>query len=123
MDKKFKELVPGKEIRGCRVEFDNGGDSPTRARFCSEGCLNAVRWVARLHVGEGKEARVERVIELAECVSIFARFCAHSDSETRERCLDFAHQVFTSLSGKVPDATTLQAVFTRRIEADLALPI
>ncbi len=115
-DKRFKEVVPGKEIRGCRIEFDNQGDAPTRARFCREDCLNVVQWVARLHLGEGKNTRLEKILGLSDCLAIFAKFCAHTDSGTREKCMRFADDVFSCLAGKVPDATTLQAIYTRRVE-------
>lgn len=114
LDKRFREMVPGKEVRGCRVDFDNQGSSPTRARFCSAKALNIVEWVSRLHVGEGKDNRRERLLSLNDTLIMMSAYADRCDTKEKEKCIEFVSVLFESLLDVVPDASTLQAVYTNR---------
>lgn len=52
-NRKFAAMIPGKEVRGSRVELDNLNYSK-RSSDSSCGAINERIWSARLHVGEGK---------------------------------------------------------------------
>lgn len=49
-DRRFAMMIPGKEVRGCRAEFDNRGTPRSSAG-------QAIRWRGMLHVGEGASRR------------------------------------------------------------------
>jgi DNA (cytosine-5)-methyltransferase 1 len=118
LDKRCRELVPGKEIRGCRVELDNEGSAPSRARLCGVRCLNIVQWVTRLHVGEGGHARDQVVVGLEDWIRLFQAIRTSARPSLLSLCANFADQITESLVGFVPDATTLQAAYSRRSEVD-----
>jgi DNA (cytosine-5)-methyltransferase 1 len=110
LDKSFKQLVPGKEVRGCRVELDNLGKSPSFAVGTVQH-RNLVEWVARLHVGEGKHLKKDQGFTLDEALWELAGYCEERGTEALH---EFLQDVELTLCGFVPDATSLQAVWTRR---------
>lgn len=109
--KKYRQSIPGKEVRGCRADFDNQGE-PGHAILMAEGCRNVVSWAARLHVGEGRGKMQQRAFSPHEAMVLLSGFCRDNDSIKR-------FQGFVAdLEGTIPklaaDATTLQAVLTGR---------
>ncbi len=113
LDKRFRQMIPGKEVRGCRVEFDNQGEEPTQAIDLPEGTRNLVRWVSRLYVGEGKANLRSRVFSFEEAVSeMIGAFDANLCSLGRFKA--FLGESYEELLEICCDATTLQAVRARR---------
>lgn len=113
LNKRCREIVPGKEIRGCRVEFDNQGSIPTRARFCGQKCLNIVQWVSRLHLGEGRNAKVV-LLGIEDWLKLFTGFEKSFHPSLLPICSKFISEITKTLVNFVPDASTLQAAYTRR---------
>lgn len=72
-DRRFAQMVPGKEVRGCRAELDNRG---------IPGDNEVVRWRGMLHVGEGS-ARLE--METDTDVALRALHAFADNGEVRER--------------------------------------
>ena len=109
--RKFAELVPGKEVRGCRVELDNSGPSLSKAQLI--GGQHAAEWCARLYVGEGKNSLKTATFNFEEAVNEVADYCASArDVSAKFRLM--LERAETKLAGKVPDATTLQGVWAKR---------
>ncbi len=119
INRKFRELVPGKEVRGCRVDFDNQGDNPEQAPFCSPAQNHLVEWVARLYVGEGKANTKIKAFTLEEAVSVLANYPRSTESDEYELSIQLLNQLEERLIGEVCDATTLQAVWSMRSRAAL----
>lgn len=111
LGRRFKRMVPGKEVRGCRVDFDNVGDEPTRAVLFPPDCRNLVEWTARLHVGEGKAAMRQRPFRISDALWEFAGFCLVGGERARSHAVQFLDDANERLAGTLPDATTLQAVW------------
>lgn len=102
-NRRFVELVPGKEVRGCRAEFDNLGRGTAAA---------GQEWAAHLVVGEGQRTERERVSTPAAIEQLLPH-CA--TREGLERVTRFIVALNETLTGDTPDASTLQA---RWIEAE-----
>ena len=114
VDRKFQRMIPGKEVRGCRVDLDNQGNCPTKAIFTSEN--NLVEWVARLHVGEGKKNHKEKILTTFEALWEFSGYCGNKkESSEFKICVEFLEDAYRKLAGNLCDATTLQAIWTRRL--------
>jgi hypothetical protein len=107
-------MVPGKEVRGCRVDFDNLGEAPRQAVMLPPACRNLVEWAARLHVGEGKRTMRQRAFSLAEAVWELAGHCLAGGEPARQRVHRLLDDAYRELGGNVPDATTLQAAWAGR---------
>ena len=116
--RKFKELVPGKEVRGCRAQLDNLGEHPAPAQFCSASTLHIVEWVSRLHTGEGKKNMQERVFSVEDALQETIGYCA--SQEKYQQILDFISEIEQTLPGKLPDATTLQARWNGTLSSGLS---
>lgn len=112
--RKFREQVPGKEVRGCRVELDNLGDHPRPAQFCSPPQKHIVEWVARLYVGEGKANMKTQVFSIEEAISILADYPKGQDPKEYQLCIKYLDRLQESLAGEVSDATTLQAAWAEK---------
>ncbi len=110
--RKFAELVPGKEVRGCRVELVNQGSSPGYIPCVIGKHLHSVQWCARLYVGEGRQMASIQVGMNAALKEFAAFFLA--SPENYERTLQFLRDAEQSLPTRLPDASTLQAVWTNR---------
>jgi len=102
-DRVFRRMIPGKEVRGCRVDFDN------------QGGASRVEWAARLYVGEGKGVMRQRAFTLEEAVWEFGGFCL-SGGPGKGRASRFLDDAASELVGGVPAAGTLQEVWTGRRE-------
>jgi DNA (cytosine-5)-methyltransferase 1 len=72
-DRRFSQMIPGKEVRGCRAELDNRG-IPASGEI--------VRWRGMLHVGEGS-ARLE--METDPDVALRALHAFADNAEVLER--------------------------------------
>lgn len=119
LDKAFRQTIPGKEIRGCRVELDNRGAEPSQAVLMPAGCRNLVRWAARLHVGEGKAKMRDEVFSTEHAVEVLSTYCLGSATNRLTQVESFLKELETVLPPVVCDATTLQAVWTRRAKGPL----
>jgi len=111
LDRKFREFVPGKEIRGCRVDLDNRGDFAQPPGGTRPTTPHIFSWFARLYVGEGKAMR-RAAIEVPEAIQEALGFCSTAANTTR--LLAFAKDLDESLREKLPDATSLQGAWTNR---------
>jgi DNA (cytosine-5)-methyltransferase 1 len=105
--RKFRELVPGKEVRGCRAQLDNLGEHPAPAQFRGASTLHTVEWVSRLHMGEGKKNMREKIFSVDDALQETIGYCASRDKY--EQILGFISEIERMLPGNLPDATTLQA--------------
>ena len=109
--KRFIRIVPSKEVRGSRVDFDNRA-----AMLCPHPIfhtLHPVGWAARLHLGEGRATKREKELDVDEAVGLLAGYgCVKSSAQ--ERLAAFARELDKELVPLVPDASTLQAIYTRR---------
>jgi DNA (cytosine-5)-methyltransferase 1 len=110
----FRRMIPGKEVRGCRVDLDNQGAQPRTALLTRPERTHLVEWVTRLYVGEGKGAMRQRTFTLQEALQEFSGFCLTGGSDRWRQALRFLDEAFTQLAGKVCDATTLQGVWSAR---------
>jgi DNA (cytosine-5)-methyltransferase 1 len=115
LQRRFCELVPGKEVRGCRVELDNCGPNPVKAQLV--GKPHPVEWCSRLFLGEGTASLKTRALTVEEVLSEISGHCCNAPSfhRTFRQLLQRAEKV---LVGKIPDATTVQAVWARKTKAD-----
>ena len=102
-------MVPGKEVRGSRVDFDNQGTE--KAHHPLYDCPHVVQWTARLHLGEGVAEKREVVLSVAKGFELLQPYLAQK-SEVVNRLKALAQRLDVELPGIVPDATTLQAVYT-----------
>lgn len=75
-DRKFAQMIPGKEVRGCRAELDNRGvpSNPDEV----------VRWRAMLHVGEGSTRR-ELEVDVSTALTALSAF---ADLVAENHCVD-----------------------------------
>jgi DNA (cytosine-5)-methyltransferase 1 len=106
LSRRFRESVPGKEIRGCRVDLDNQGTDIRQAPLAPVGALHICQWVARLCVGEGK-IRQQRPISIEEALKELVGF--YDSDLHRQVVTKFLRETSNELDSKLPDATTLQA--------------
>jgi DNA (cytosine-5)-methyltransferase 1 len=111
LDRRFRRMVPGKEVRGCRVDLDNTGDHPRQAVLRPAGSMNLVEWTACLYVGEGKAVMRQRPFTAEEALWEFSGRCLAAALLVRQAALRFLEDAYDVLAGNVPDATTLQAVW------------
>ena len=117
--RKFGELVPGKEVRGCRVEFDNSGsDKPIAAQWINANHL--LSWKSRLYVGEGSKFLKTETFSLDAALDEVAPHCA-ANAEIAKHFDAMLRDAEKRLTGWVPDASTLQAAWSGRC-ADLVGP-
>lgn len=70
-DRRFSQMIPGKEVRGCRAELDNRG-------VAAAG--EVVRWRGVLHVGEGS-ARREMEPTTDQALTALSAFCDQTGLE------------------------------------------
>jgi hypothetical protein len=112
LTRKFGELVPGKEVRGCRVELDNlGTDKPIAAQLIKANHL--LSWGARLYVGEGSKVLKTEVFSFDAALRQVAPHCA-ANVEIAEHFDAMLREAEKKLVGWVPDASTLQAIWSGR---------
>lgn len=111
LDRRFREMVPGKEVRGCRVDLDNRGQSLVPHPI--DGGHHLCEWVARVYLGEGRAMRnhVVRVSQALEQLIVYG-----SDRVRCDLIHDFLVDLDARLYGVVPDASSLQAIWCGEID-------
>ena len=112
IDRKFSELVPGKEVRGCRVELDNSGTERSPVQLIRANHI--VSWKARLYVGEGKRLLKSETFTTEEALGEVAEYCANSKQAAKGFDALLRHAE-ARLAGWAPDASTLQASWSGRV--------
>ena len=112
VDRRFGELVPGKEVRGCRVELENWF-----ADASGQGSAQ-VGWRARLYFGEGKATLRSKTYSVKEALRLVAPD-ARSDKRLKEGFGQLLARFEREFAGKLPDASTLQAIWTARASGEL----
>ncbi|MCG8094902.1 MAG: DNA (cytosine-5-)-methyltransferase [Candidatus Thiodiazotropha endolucinida] len=110
--RKFSELIPGKEVRGCRVELTNTGSRMVPAQLKTKNDLHIVEWVAKLTIGEGKKNMKQMVFEITDAVNMISPL--FSDGELFDKFLQVAKDIDNKLVPMLPDATTLQGNWTMK---------
>jgi len=110
-NRKYSALVPGKEVRGCRVEFDNQGEAATISDSLSGF---APRWQARLYTGEGKKTLRVYTVSLEQALAELALASDLPPSVTRDTLLAFVDNLCDEFENCLPNAATLQAIWTGR---------
>jgi len=112
LKKRYCRIVPSKEVRGSRVDFDN---QMVRApRHQAGDGRHDVGWAARLHLGEGKLHKQESILSVSMVLSALSPLLAPRDDFTK-RILGLSARLDKLLHEEVPDATSLQAAYTRRL--------
>ena len=111
--RKFAMLIPGKEVRGCRVELDNLPLGSSGRQSCRRP---PARWRARLYVGEGKANLRHRVFRLNEALSEFVGFA--SERRGLELSLRFLNQLADEVRPPLPSAAALQEAWDNLGEAE-----
>lgn len=113
LDRKFSDLVPGKEVRGCLVELSNQGNDPVNAQLYSEKDLHIVHWVCRLTIGEGKAKMTKTDVSLTDALKII-RPMLYS-REQASILLNMMEVVFNEITPMLSDASTLQAAWIKKV--------
>nr|UQB94376.1 DNA cytosine methyltransferase [Mycobacterium intracellulare] len=103
-DRKFAQMLPGKEVRGCRAELDNRGDPA--------GTGVIVRWRAVLHVGEGS---TRQEMEVDTVVATRALTAFYNEPEFAQLIVELLHDVDKFLSDTPIEVTALQTAW---VDAD-----
>jgi DNA (cytosine-5)-methyltransferase 1 len=103
-DRKFAELIPGKEVRGCRVELTN------RPPSTRKGIKRSVGWYSPLYVGEGKKT-VSQLLTLKEAIEL-VRTVAQQVPKTRTRLESVADELDSLLHSALPSAEDLQSIWS-----------
>lgn len=117
MNRRFGELVPGKEVRGCRVELDNSGiNEPMRAQLAKGD--HVLLWKARLYIGEGRANLKTETFAVQAALEEVASYCA-VNLEVAKRFEAMLRESEKRLAGRMPDASTLQASWTGRCAGTL----
>lgn len=105
-DRKFAELIPGKEVRGCRSELDNKGAENYGEPSRSESSPHVVKWAARLYVGEGRGVK-SSIVTLEDAVHELVS--ASPNLVPQEILIDFLDCLNSNFHTTIPDAATLQS--------------
>jgi DNA (cytosine-5)-methyltransferase 1 len=111
ISKRFRKIIPGKEVRGSRIDWDNQGSDKTL--HPTYDCYHIVRWASRLHLGEGASAEREAIVTVENGIDLLLPLLKRKP-EMIDRLLQLAERLDEDLPKIVPDATTLQAIYTRR---------
>lgn len=112
--RRFSELVPGKEVRGCRVELTNQTLARTSAQLYSKSDLHIVDWACRLTVGEGKAKMRQRFFSLQESLVLLEPLFL-LERET-ELLIKMVEEITKRVVPDLCDASTLQASWAGKIE-------
>lgn len=111
ISKRFRQIVPGKEVRGSRIDWDNQ-DSKSVPHPTYE-CSHIVTWASRLHLGEGVGNKRETIVSVDSMLDVLNDYLQRN-SDFECLFLEFIDRLDRDFPSLVPDATTLQAVYTRR---------
>lgn len=114
-NRKFSELVPGKEVRGCRVELDNQGGDYRDAGGAYVGESHLAEWTTHVYVGEGRKNLRTETFSFRDAIELLAPACLERSVFVHfEKILSRAAE---DLPVVLRDATTMQAVWTNRSSA------
>ncbi len=105
-DRKFSELVPGKEMRGCRAELDNRGCGTDASGRNRKHPKSAVVWTAKFYAGEGRSVQSTEVT-LQAALEEFITGCPHI--VPTEMAINFLVQMRSAFKDLIVDAATLQS--------------
>lgn len=111
--RKFAELVPGKEVRGCRVELTNMGDSPGTTNYGHKKVKHVVEWRCRLSIGEGKANLRQAFLSENECRNLVEQLKA--DRKTVNLMTAVNSKFEQNVVPILTDATTLQAAWAQKL--------
>ena len=103
-DRKFAQMLPGKEVRGCRAELDNRGVVTSTGEI--------VRWRAMLHVGEGSP-RQEMEVDTVLATRALTAFSDHP--EFSQLIVELLHDVDKFLCSKDIESSALRPLGWRLI--------
>jgi hypothetical protein len=111
--RKFASMIPGKEVRGCRADFDNLGEP---SAVCGrKGVVHPVGWTARLYVGEGKGVMRKAAVDFEAALTDLEQIVHIDPKAGRRSFVKLVTLIRDKLVGTVPDASTLQAVWTQQV--------
>jgi hypothetical protein len=106
-------MIPGKEVRGCRADFDNLGEP---SAVCGrKGVVHPVGWTARLYVGEGKGVMRKAAVDFEAALTDLEQIVHIDPKAGRRNFVKLVTLIRDKLVGTVPDASTLQAVWTQQV--------
>jgi len=105
--KRFSRLVPGKEVRGCRVEFGNGD-------VAKEGPGAESRWRATLFVGELKGKIRSEEIGVEAALAELAGLASWSAGLEMPRLVAFVRALERDLQSVEAGGDRWQRIHTRR---------
>ena len=105
LDRKFHELVPGKEVRGCRVELENNGAGFIELST-TQNQPHIIKWDCYSLLGEGKQNSRSQYISLNDAKTKLA--LASNKLDLRNKFEEFISDLENTLPKSLPDATTLQ---------------
>ncbi len=117
--RKFRDHVPGSRVAGFRVDLDNLGEAPAKARGWRAGRsapLHVVEWRAVLYRGSGKAVKSAPTGLQASCEYLAAGLV---DERSIEHAQTFVRALEEAFAATVPDASTLQAVRAERLQLDV----
>ncbi len=114
--RRFRRYVRTEWSPDCRVELDNGGSSPLTHPLTREPHL--VRWTARLYLGYAKQYRCYEV-DHGDALRILSLVKAgpHIDLRLTSNLLSILESSEEEFRGNLPDASSLQAIWTQRTDA------
>lgn len=111
--RKFSQMVPGKEVRGSRVELDNFNLTRSLIEEAQLSHRKPQIWCARLHLGEGKATARSYAIS-AQCAhSAFLYVFQSATEELNARAITFA-QLVDAFLRKTETTPTIAADMGRR---------
>jgi DNA (cytosine-5)-methyltransferase 1 len=99
-DRKFSQMIPGKEVRGCRAELDNRGQPAEKD--------GVVGWRAMLHIGEGS-ARQDMEVDSRTALNALITFSDVGDLQ--ERLADLFREADSLFASSRIDAQALQTTW------------
>ncbi len=111
--RRFCELVPGKEVRGCRVEFINTNPGTHRPQLYKAPAMHIVDWHCQLTVGEGKANMKQRIFSLEEAITLIHPIFALP--EETSALIEMMRSAEKELMPDLCDASTLQASWAEKI--------
>jgi len=109
INRRFARMIPGKEVRGCRADFDNR-DEPHRLPG-SRSSRHLAGWAARLYVGEGKGVMQQTSVSFSEALLALSEVTYSEVERGRNDFVTLVERIKADLIGTVPDASTLQAAW------------
>jgi DNA (cytosine-5)-methyltransferase 1 len=110
LTRKFRDHVPGSRIAPFRVDLDNKGDSPS-INFL--GGRHLKEWCTRLYMGSGKNVCVYKLSW--DYLKSKLKFLPARYRKIAEKILN---EIDKEWCGKIPDASTLQAIWCEHLRVE-----